>query len=292
MSKVFCITHSADLDGHSSGAIVLLKHPEATVIGWNYGEAIPEIPDDHHVIITDISYPMEKMLAMAGKARSFTWIDHHISAIKEYEKYFKGENPLITAVHPEGDERVAACELTWRHLFPNEPAPEVIRLLGAYDCFRHKDTPEEQDVLQFQFAARSKYNTPKECLALFELDKEEVYEMMYEDGKAISGFLKSEALVTLKRAFDVDVEGHKFLCVNAERFNLINFDIDYHKMGYDGSTCFWYNNNQWYFSLYNENGTVDCSVLAKKRGGGGHAAASGFELNDKQFAQFISTKRL
>lgn len=73
---------------------------------------------------------------------------------------------------------------------------------------------------------------------------------------------------------------YKFLCVNQERFNPINFGIDYHKDGYDGFACFWYKDGKWAFSLYNDNGEVDCSTIAKQYGGGGHAGASGFVVSD------------
>jgi len=36
----------------------------------------------------------------------------------------------------------------------------------------------------------------------------------------------------------------------------------------------------WNFSLYNDNGLVDCSVIAKQFGGGGHKGASGFRIKD------------
>lgn len=50
--------------------------------------------------------------------------------------------------------------------------------------------------------------------------------------------------------------------------------------GYDGAACFHYDGKQWNFSLYNDNGFVDCSAIAKQYGGGGHRGASGFRVND------------
>ena len=81
---------------------------------------------------------------------------------------------------------------------------------------------------------------------------------------------------------------YKFICINKERFNPINFGIDYHKDGYDGCACFHYANDKWNFSLYNDNGEVDCSVIAKQYGGGGHHGASGFILNNEEFLKLIS----
>lgn len=72
----------------------------------------------------------------------------------------------------------------------------------------------------------------------------------------------------------------KFICINKERFNPINFGIDYHKDGYDGAACFHYADGMWNFSLYNDNGEVDCSQIAKQYGGGGHKGAAGFRISD------------
>ena len=81
---------------------------------------------------------------------------------------------------------------------------------------------------------------------------------------------------------------YTFAFVNQERFNPINFGIDYHKDGYDGFACFWYAGGKWNFSLYNDNGKTDCSEIAKYMGGGGHKGASGFTLTDTQFIDMVN----
>lgn len=37
---------------------------------------------------------------------------------------------------------------------------------------------------------------------------------------------------------------------------------------------------KWHVSLYNDNGEVDCSKIAKTYGGGGHKGAAGFLTSD------------
>lgn len=65
-----------------------------------------------------------------------------------------------------------------------------------------------------------------------------------------------------------------------------SIDLD----GYDGCACFHYGNGMWNFSLYNDNGKVDCSQIAKQFGGGGHFSASGFRCDDETFLKIISSK--
>lgn len=128
-----------------------------------------------------------------------------------------------------------------------------------------------------------------------------VEKLIHVEGKSIYQYLCTEAQQTYKNGFEVKLYEpkdigtsykenptlRKFICINRERFNPINFGIDYHKEGYDGCACFHYANGKWNFSLYNDNGLVDVSVIAKQYGGGGHKGAAGFQLNTKQFLNLI-----
>ena len=189
------------------------------------------------------------------------------------------------------DPKFAACELTWKYFFPDEPMPELVRLLGRYDCFGHKGTDEEKKVLIFQYAARASLSNYEECYKTLLSVNDSHIEGWLNNGQAIYNYLCTEAKQTYAKAFPIVFSGisigrgksrlditYRFLCVNQERFNPINFGIDYHKDGYEGFACFWYKDDKWNFSLYSEK--VDCSVIAKGYGGGGHKGAAGFTTEE------------
>lgn len=320
--KIVCIYHSKDLDGWMSAAIVKhwfnsklsenivfanenslieyiapvtgindIQKNSLDFIGYNYGEKIPDLSSYDSVIMCDISFPKEEMSKLWDKVGvdNMIWIDHHISAIKDIQD---------TKWLWEGmqDTKYAACELTWRYYFPNEKMPEIVRLLGMYDSFRHKETEEEQKVLEFQFGARKFISNHNEAY-FYLLESLKNNTTFQNEGKIILEYLKKEAKEIYKNGFDIEfdivdetikaMEGHnnnrikyKFICFNKERFNPINFGIDYHKDGYDGAACFHYANGKWSFSLYNDNVLVDCSLIAKEFGGGGHKGAAGFIIKD------------
>jgi oligoribonuclease NrnB/cAMP/cGMP phosphodiesterase (DHH superfamily) len=354
--KIACIYHSVDLDGWMSAAIV--KHwfnqqevpnkegedcNTLTFIGYNYGQSIPDLSEYHKVIMCDISFSnkgevAQKMLDLFGmntkEDKRFIWIDHHDSALKLYHRpnvnYF---------IHGSLNTKFAACELTWLYFFGGEwngitenPMPEIVRLLGRYDCFGHKGTDEERIVLEFQYGARAIITNYEE--AYYWLTKC-IHEVVYKNsdttlipillhtrnisnsGKVIYQYLCTEAKQTYKNGFELSIglnlsvklvdittvpnldpetiknaQGtylpYKFICFNRKIFNPINFGINYHKDGYDGAACFWYENGMWNFSLYNDNDLVDCSVIAKQYGGGGHKGASGFILDNEQFNKLIN----
>ena len=322
--KIACVYHSIDLDGWMSAAIVKywfeksndtlptiqnvgtdnfvvyqFQKSSLTMIGYNYGQPIPDLSGYDQVIMCDISFPKEQMNNLEfvleygnPESENFIWIDHHVSAMNDNsERNFHGLR----------DAKYAACELTWKYFFPNETMPEIVRLLGRYDCFGHKGTEEEKTVLEFQYGARQCISNYQEAYTelLHSLQnypiKSEI--PIHENGKAIYQYLCTEAEQSYKNGFEIQfyweeeidrVSGSaRFICINKERFNPINFNIDYHSQGYDGAACFHRRSDgKWSFSLYNDNGLVDCSAIAKQFGGGGHKGASGFIVDDIE--QFLN----
>jgi hypothetical protein len=319
--KTAVIFHSVDLDGWMSAAIV--KHwfgskveiPINTLdfIGYNYGQDIPDLSEYGEVIMCDVSFSFKETLKLVERlGLNFIWLDHHISAIKENDCIMISNQVIKVPIKINGlrDTKFAACELTWQAFFPDEPMPEIVRLLGRYDCFGGYKTDEWQKILEFQFGARSmitNYEEAYQQLILsikdFELKKKGVFtfeSIILEKGKNIYSYLCTEAKQAYKNGFEITLQepfigqwgsgktDRKFICINKERFNPINFGIDYHEDGYDGCACFHYADEIWNFSIYCENGLVDCTQIAKQYGGGGHAGASGFKLNNEKFLKIIT----
>lgn len=336
--KTACVYHSVDLDGWMSAAIVrlwfeqkykndaiILQAPSGddkvgyrispmstfgsnnslTMFGYNYGQPVPDLSGFDQVIMCDISFPLASMDLIASGVsiiqRDFIWCDHHISAIKECSVYSNGE--YLAGYGGLRDVNFAACELTWRYFFPDETMPEIVRLLGRYDCFGHKGTSEETKVLEFQYGARQiisnheqAYEWLKNCMIESKNKHDEFAPCEYriwEAGKGIYGYLCTEAKQSYKNGFKLTLFGEdlnvfQFICINKERFNPINFGIDYHADGYEGAACFHRRSDgKWAFSLYNDNGLVDCSIIAKSLGGGGHKGASGFIVDDEGLKKLL-----
>ncbi len=295
--KTICIYHSRDLDGWTSAAIVKKREPEVKLYPWDYGDPLPRAvnedgfllfgdgesdiiiqteKDKDVVIMVDISFSMEYMQKLA-LTNLITWIDHHGSAIKEYETCLASNNvgPLYNAIY---DTKEAACELTWGAFFPKEPMPEAVRLLGRYDCFEHKGTDEEKRVLMFQYGARTVASNPDDAASF--LNHDLVLQMIINDGEAVYRHLCMEARQAYDNGFEVRMDGKVVWVIPKERINPVNFGIDYHKDGYDIAACFWYKNHKWHWSLYNDDKLTDVSIIAVKRAGGGHKGAAGF-VSDK-----------
>jgi oligoribonuclease NrnB/cAMP/cGMP phosphodiesterase (DHH superfamily) len=309
--KTCVIFHNQDLDGWMSAAIV--KHwfkdrfqmkglreqcdsfnDTISFIGYNYGQPMPNLSEYDKVIMCDVSFPKEAMLKLTKEKQSnFIWIDHHQRTINETIQYIFENNVTEPSGFRTKEQLEAACELTWKYFFLNEEMPEIVRLLGRYDCFGHKGTDEEKKVLEFQYGARQVITNYIDAYDyLTHIDRDIWYDI-YLKGGIIYQYLCTEAKQTYRNGFEIYFEPEyiprrrKFICINKERFNPINFGIDYHKDGYDGAACFHYANGMWNFSIYNDNGLVDCSVIAKQYGGGGHFSAAGMIVDTQTMLKII-----
>lgn len=307
LNKTVCIYHSIDLDGWMSAAIVALSYNNSLLsnipvdfIGYNHGDPIPDLVQYNKVIMVDISFDIQTMHTL-NASKEFIWIDHHISALRKLEDIL---------IDGKQDTMFAACELAWMYFFPDKVMPEIVRLLGRYDCFGHKGTDEEQKVLEFQYGARAviqhvthAYN----ALRLNIIDRENFSNSfilgIQLEGIAIYKYLSVDAKQSYNNKFKLyfrqdvltgDITQNAiftFCAINKERFNPINFGIDYHREGYDGCACFYFDGKQYNFSLYNDDGEVDVSKIAAIFGGGGHAGAAGFRLSPIEFYDLINNRR-
>ena len=121
---MLCIYHMVDHDGKGSAAIVKNLFPEMELMGINHDMEIPyeEIEKHDKIVICDIALPVPYMLEL-NKKIDLTWIDHHISVIKEYEALMQSGNyePI------KGIRRVgtAALALTWEYFHPDDSGGKI-----------------------------------------------------------------------------------------------------------------------------------------------------------------------
>lgn len=310
---MICIYHSRDLDGYTSGAIIKKWHEqindypdnigkgELKLIGYDYGQPIPweQIPAGEPIIMVDVSVPFEDMEKMATHSNGqFTWIDHHRSAILGFgEKYgatiqegfhiykvVTQHSREIVAILQDG---IAACEITWKHLFPNARMPDAVKFLGQYDTWRQKEVGDRWDmeILPFQFGMRLYCNSPETFpMDLLGEDDDTLEERMVDIINEGITVLKYQAQVNTaqckKAAFEYTWKGLRCICLNNGGFNSDVFKSVYDSEKHDIMMPFQYTNQGfWTFSLYSTHKHIDCGAIAKEMKGGGHFSAAGFQVS-------------
>lgn len=92
------IYHRSDFDGIFCREIAHKFLPDAELLGWEYGDPVPEVSLERDLYILDLS--IESLM----NHPRLTWIDHHASAIAKFPA-------TIVGYRIDG---VAACRLAWQ----------------------------------------------------------------------------------------------------------------------------------------------------------------------------------
>jgi oligoribonuclease NrnB/cAMP/cGMP phosphodiesterase (DHH superfamily) len=287
MNKVFCFYHSADLDGHCSGAIVAMTHPDCVLFGINYGQEFPwkGINPSGMVYVVDFCLqPFSNMLRLQDLMRSgggrLIWIDHHRSAIDDYVRAIEEQD--IEEIEGVRKLELAGCELTWQFLYPDRKMPRAVRLIGRHDVWDHAD----DNVEPFQYGMRLYETRPQRSAATWNRMLSGtgqrdgfVYDTI-EAGKKIMRYQHKQDEIYLKStAFETDLDGLHLLACNRACANSKIFDSMWPKFKNhcDAMALFAWLRDRWEVKLFTDHRSLDVSLIAKARGGGGHQMAAGFQ---------------
>lgn len=284
---MICIHHNKDLDGFTSGAIVKKKFPDCKLIGWDYGNPIPELSEGEDIVMIDISFPMAEMIRIRRRSKTLTWIDHHISAKKEFDQVLGQLTPEEHGINYVYELGIAACEIGWKYYFPDKPLPYSVLLLGEYDTWRNNGTARwTEEILPFQFYMRTICTSPESFPSnLLDVSTDTDYSVLevnkgIEIGRNILKYQEQQDMLNTERgAFEKEVYGGlRGICLNQAAFSSETVKTAYNPDKHDIMVGFTYNKEFWRISLRSIKDEIDVSAIAKQRGGGGHKKAAGFEV--------------
>lgn len=292
------VFHRADLDGIGSCMVVLRKlfydkvEPENIYLhAWNYGEPMPLFEDCESIYIVDCSFTPEEMLILrhSSMGDKVTWIDHHKTSYEDSIEYaYDNFNGVRSTKLP------SAIQLCWSYLF-GEQIPNGIGLLSDYDTWQNQDKHKwDRYILPYQYGMRNEdwlgrlmEHDPKELITTvnyFQFAIENTLSFI-QGGSEILRYQEIQNKIASSRAFSFRYEGITFACINQGGGNSSMFtDIPFM---YEAVMSFAFDGKKmkWKFSMYNVNDrgvptNFDLSIIAKAKGGGGHANACGFEVRD------------
>lgn len=298
---MICFYHSADLDGHCSGAIVKHAFPDCQMVGIDYGQPFPwQVLDEgnhEEVWMVDFSLqPFSDMVKLDRMCR-LKWIDHHKTAIDEY-----GAPPFEDGPPLRGecvlDTNFAACELTWNHIamfsilsgldvshMTGKTMPEAVHLLGRYDIWKHA---EVKGALEFQYGMRAFADTsPSSEIGMDcwrHIFDGKWTDKIINDGVTLLQYERNQNAKFLSvYGFDVEFDGLRCIAANRGMSNSLLFESKWNHDDYDAMCMFAWKGGQWTVSLYTDKPGIDVSTICKARGGGGHKGASGFQCDTLPF---------
>jgi len=280
-----CFYHGSDFDGVCSAAIIYQKYGNSCeYIPINYNDKFPfeTLKDNELIILVDYSIrPPEEMVTLKNKNVDVIWIDHHssiIEASKDEQFYFEDMRGIR-------DEKIAACELTWKYFFNPYNIPYCIKLLSLFDV---GITEVDQNILPFQYGLKSEDTRVNSSLwkDLFSIDKESVLlRNILDKGKTITDHYNIVIKSLFKQnGFGIDFHGYKTVAVNTHEADLFSIFSDWYKKDYDILLTFYRRKSKtkkWKVSIRTQRNDIDLSKIASLYDkGGGHKQASGFIIED------------
>lgn len=238
--------------------------------GVNYGQPTP-IADaqGRDVLLVDFSYPREQMDALARAARSVTVFDHHKTAEAALRGWAGGRVVF--------DMERSGAGITWDELHANSATwlgvrPRVVAYAEDMDLWRF-NLPNTREIREVIFL------TERTFPAWDALDRALAGDL---DGSVKIG----ASLLQAKRVRVAKVcENARWVTLAGHRIPVVNTCWDMSEIGeylcekYPDAPCGGYyfdraDMRQWGFRSRNG---FDVSALCKEYGGGGHAAAAGFQ---------------
>lgn len=277
-----CFYHSADLDGHASGAIVKYTHADAEMVGINYSDAFPwETLTDRSetVFMVDFSLQPEEEMVRLHQSCQLIWIDHHKTALDALYN-------LGLAIEGNSREGIGACALVWEYLHRLELMPHAIHLLAEYDVWDH----HREETLPFQYGMRLRNTWPEHqelWNPLFATYDSPLRKAITDEGHLCLRYQNQQNEGCLKAyGFETTFEGLRAIACNRGFTNSQLFDARWNPEKYDLMITFCrlpLPKRLWTVSLYSTKPDVACGSLAKRYGGGGHNGAAGFQCETLPF---------
>ncbi len=302
MKKILILSHR-DSDGITSAVSYIWNYLEinnfaknikniykySQIISLDYGDDIEKKIDlkkitfqnYSQVILLDFSLPKETMLYFYNEFKNnFIWIDHHKRPNKEYESYFKDKT--IKGIR---DHNYAACFLVWKYF--KKGAPDFVKYIQDMDLWKF-DLKDSKNFISGLPNFKEEFTREKinYIMKMFNIDYFKVEKKkIIERGKIISKNQEQHVLGLIQYGKIINFHKKKAFIINTNFESGIFADVFFKTKHIKDVEILivWkkdYSNNLFYFSLRKKkNSKIDLSKIAKEYGGGGHPAASGFNLS-------------
>jgi uncharacterized protein len=256
--------HASCPDGHCAAWVAhLVLGDGAQYVPVQYGQDAPDVAG-RDVYVVDFSYKRAVLEKMASTAARLIVLDHHKTAREEL-----ADVHLACPGFVRFDMGKSGGRLTWEHFFPGQKAPWLVDYTEDRDLWRWK-LPHSREV---SAALASRPRTFPEWDGLHESGR---FDGLVAEGAAVLRYQEQLVESLCATAREVDVGGEKVLAANTPV--LISEVAGKLAAGRPfGAVWFVRSDGKTQWSLRSRDGGVDVSEVARKRGGGGHRNAAGFE---------------
>jgi uncharacterized protein len=270
LNNVLVLYHAGCPDGFGSAWSFYQKYGDsADYIPVKHGKSPPSVKGKS-VFIVDFSYPRSVLEKMNDEAQNLVLLDHHKTAEKE----------LSDLSYCHFDMNHSGAYLSWKYLFGEESVPLLIRYVEDRDLWLWK-LPFSEEILSVVDSYQktfSNWNMLADDLADAGSDS---WKAIFDGGRDILRYKNALISSLIKKVHTVNIRGESIKSVNSSFFqseigNILSEGESY-------AAVYYWNGENFIFSLRSKPDRADVSRVAKIFGGGGHRNASGFivsSLND------------
>jgi oligoribonuclease NrnB/cAMP/cGMP phosphodiesterase (DHH superfamily) len=264
MDNCIVIYHGYCSDGLGAAWAFRRAMPDATFHAATHiagGNSPPPDVTGKEVYIVDYAYSRETLLDMKMKAKSLVLLDHHKSAMER----------LSDLDFCHFDMNRSGAGIAWDYLFPNEPRHWIINYIEDKDIWRWTQPNSREVNCNMQ-----SYPVSFETLDFFATKNAEDF---VAEGAAILRHQRNMVTDIVKKAREVEVQGHKVLMVNSP---VLQSEVAAYLAHNRPFGIAWFENEggEKVYSLRSTKEGIDVAKIAMVYpGGGGHARASGFRLS-------------
>jgi len=273
-NEILVIYHADCLDGYGAAWSAFCKlHNQPRYIAAKHGEPMPDFEAGAIIYILDFCYAPQLLQQACEKAGQIILIDHHVTAMDEFESYFKTQT-MPGNLSVNFDMTRSGCVLAWQHFFNDVKPPKILLHIQDRDLWQFKiDGTREITAALYE----------KMPLNFTDFGSLDLVDLLSHGRILLEQFMGMVNRLA-KSAHPVTVNGREGLAVNAPSFFSSELgQIVAAKSGtfaliysYDG------NKNKWSYSLRSI-GDYNVGEMAKYFGGGGHKNAAGFSLQNNPF---------
>jgi len=232
-------------------------------IASQYGDEPLSVEPGDNIIMVDFSFPRAVIEDMQEKADWVVVIDHHKTA-EENLKDLISDDIVFDMNH-------SGAVLAWKYFFEFEPVPLFLKYIEDYDLWKFEllRSRELSAGLKSMPMLQSNWDS---YLNGFGLDQ------LANDGEAILRYQQQQIGTIMRRKLPmIELDGYRVPCINAT--NMISEIGDALANDYPFVVMYFDTEDKRVFSMRSsKSGDVDVSLIAKKRGGGGHRTAAGFSI--------------
>ena len=256
--------HADCTDGFTAAWAAYQKFGNKAEYLAHFHEDAPPLLKGREIYTLDMTFPEPVVKRLMKDNLRVTAIDHHVST---KEATLMTEQPSYALNH-------SGCVLTWKYFFPDQPAPKFLLAVEDVDLW-HNKLPSSAFLYSYLGLFDFNFKTWSKLIDNFE--KPEEYKKMAETGNLLAQYENRTIDYNIgQNAKLVQFEGHQIYAINTnDAPSKVGAKLI--KMKPPFAIIWTEAKNRVVVSLRGD-GSIDCSAIAKKHGGGGHGNSAAFRL--------------